>query len=263
MKLAYKWMVLTLAAVGLCACGGGGNQETSVLLLVKNGTGIARPDQVQIDVYDSENGAPQTLGRTVAVGADEHLGDLVIYPVQGTLTLRVAVFGKVAGVVISSGRVDVAVQADKQVKAEAVLMPGLPVGDGGLLPLDGGQLPIDGGQVDAPDSSTDGATGDTQTPGKKTQGEACGQPSDCISGFCWQEVCCDQACDGSCRTCKAPGQPAGQCTPAADGSKCGESMCAGAARRTLFTNTCVAGQCEEQQQSCGMAGCNRETLTCN
>ena len=45
------------------------------------------------------------------------------------------------------------------------------------------------------------------TGGPKANGELCGATTDCMSGFCKDGVCCNNACDGPCRTCET-----GTCT---------------------------------------------------
>jgi hypothetical protein len=37
--------------------------------------------------------------------------------------------------------------------------------------------------------------------GKKPNGELCTDVTECKSGFCKDGVCCNNACDGTCRTC--------------------------------------------------------------
>jgi hypothetical protein len=38
--------------------------------------------------------------------------------------------------------------------------------------------------------------------GPKANGELCGAGSECSSTFCKDGVCCNNACDGQCRTCE-------------------------------------------------------------
>lgn len=271
MKRASPWLAW---AVGLCAlagpglegCGGGGREETSVFVVVNNGPAAPRPEQVQIDVYKGIGGAPESLVRAAAAGTDVRLGELVIYPPVGLTSLRVAVFGKTAGQVVSSGLVDVAIEDGKQVTVEVVLEAGLPMGDGGVLPADAGSQAD--ASSDAGTPSPEAGTPDasevkmdaTVTP-KKPAGDACAQGAECASGACLQQVCCDKACDGKCNSCKAAGAPVGQCTPLPNGTKCGESTCGpGGANRTLTQYQCMAGACEAQQQNCS---CSKQTLMCN
>ena len=51
-----------------------------------------------------------------------------------------------------------------------------------------------------------GACG-SATGGPKANGELCGATTDCMSGFCKDGVCCNNACDSPCRTCET-----GTCT---------------------------------------------------
>jgi hypothetical protein len=44
---------------------------------------------------------------------------------------------------------------------------------------------------------------------KAADGEPCGAPVECLSGFCpaGDDICCDSACDGLCRACSASKTP--------------------------------------------------------
>ncbi len=265
-RLAWALGLFTVAAGGLWACGGGSSEETSVFVVVNNGPVAMRPEQVQIDVYKGTDKAADSLERAAAAGMGARLGDLVIYPPVGLASIRIAVFGKTAGEVISSGLVDVAIQDGTQVTVEIVLAPGLPMGDAGVLPADAGSQ-VDGAS-DASTTGPDVGTGDASAPKldamvvpKKTTGAACVEGAECASGSCLQQVCCDKACDGKCNSCKAAGAPVGQCTPIADGTKCGEPACGGG-RRTLIQYACMAGACEDTSQNCATRSCDKDTLTC-
>ncbi|MBI5481377.1 MAG: choice-of-anchor D domain-containing protein, partial [Deltaproteobacteria bacterium] len=72
-------------------------------------------------------------------------------------------------------------------------------------------------------------------------GQSCTQPSDCVSGFCKDGMCCNTACDTPCRSCAT-----GTCTPVVGGDDSPE--CAG-------SNTCdAAGACKKKNgQTCAAA----------
>lgn len=244
------------AAVVASGCGGSDDAETSVLLVITTAADAQRPEQVQIDVY-KEDATTASVLRAVAGGADPRLGDIVIYPSAGVARVGFVVLGKRAGTVVSSAAQTVDVVPGKQVVVEVTLRAGLPDSDGGLVPDDGGSdggLPTDVALGDAP-IEVDAA------PPKKAMGEACAQGGECTSGACLDGVCCNRACDGRCNSCKAAGEPLGQCTPVADGTKCGEPKC-GAAGKTLTEQMCMAGSCQSKQSNCGSRMCDAATLMC-
>jgi hypothetical protein len=85
--------------------------------------------------------------------------------------------------------------------------------------------------------------------------KSCGSDADCASGFCVDNVCCDQRCDGKCMTCVLPSSPGkcvaepfgidfrhecgadlsciatcdgkGACTGAGNGTMCSRNVCTG------------------------------------
>ena len=68
----------------------------------------------------------------------------------------------------------------------------------------------------------------TATPSPLADGEPCLSGTDCTHGFCVDGVCCENVCNGSCRSCGLPSAP-GICTPAAAGTDpdgdCGAVAC--------------------------------------
>lgn len=80
----------------------------------------------------------------------------------------------------------------------------------------GGEDHVGGG------TSIGGGTGGTPL------GEPCDGDSDCSSGFCVDQVCCESACSGTCETCDT----SGLCTAVPGGSnpdgECGDAVCSGA-----------------------------------
>ena len=45
----------------------------------------------------------------------------------------------------------------------------------------------------------------TATPTGASNGSECTTPSQCATGFCSDDVCCDRACDGPTESCSQPG----------------------------------------------------------
>jgi hypothetical protein len=64
---------------------------------------------------------------------------------------------------------------------------------------------------------------------KKPNGETCGHPSECVSGFCADGVCCTTACEGGCESCD--GAEVGTCATLAEGAagspSCNPYVCDG------------------------------------
>lgn len=138
---------------------------------------------------------------------------------------------------------------------------------------------------------------------KAAPGSACSTASACATGFCTDGVCCDSACLGQCEACDASGSVGtcsaapkgdsphgGRSACASDGSSCGGS-CDGATRdrcKYPFDVVCRAGACTpgataddpgiavveatcmgngacpaEQQQLCGVNGCDNKNKQCD
>jgi len=226
----------------LVACGGGGDAETSLHLVVNNGPNLALPVEVEIDIFEGTSQMVRdNITRAVPAGAVTRLGDVLVYPAPGTSLLRFVVYGRKDGRTISSAVVSAAVKVGQQVEVLATLKAGATV-------------------VPSPDAGT--SPPDTAAmPGKKATGEACLQGSECGSGSCLQSVCCDKACDGVCNSCKAQGQPVGMCVALVDGTKCGEPICSGN-KRTLSQHSCKAGACIQQDQSCLNRQCTANPPMC-
>jgi FG-GAP repeat len=70
-------------------------------------------------------------------------------------------------------------------------------------------------------------------------GDACDVAADCSSGFCASGVCCDQACDGTCQTCRA-----------AEGDGLKDGTCGFATPGTAPDNT----GCPVSKDICGTTG---------
>jgi hypothetical protein len=228
---------LRLAFVfALVACGGNGDSETSLHLVVNNGPNVPVPVEVEVDFFEGTSQMVRdNITRAVPAGAATLLGDVVVYPAPGTSLLRFVVVGRKEGVTISSAVVSAAVKVGQQVEVVATLKAGANV------------VPAPDGGVGSPDAAP--------IPGKKTTGQACAQGSECGSGSCLDSVCCDKACDGVCNTCKAQGQAVGMCVALVDGTKCGEPTCS-SNKRTLSQHSCKTGACVQQDQSCSNRQCS-------
>ena len=95
---------------------------------------------------------------------------------------------------------------------------------------------------------------DTGVPDRPTKqiGETCTTPSDCGSGQCVEGVCCNEACDKACFTCKNPGTE-GTCLPAFQGTDPGD-RCPTESRTTCgTTGVCDGtGACERFSGNAGV-----------
>ena len=60
---------------------------------------------------------------------------------------------------------------------------------------------LDGAGATGGSSSSAGGESIVDPPDKKPVGSGCTNPSECASGFCVDDVCCDQKCDGDCVAC--------------------------------------------------------------
>jgi hypothetical protein len=118
-----------------------------------------------------------------------------------------------------------------------------------------------GGVPDPVDGGTDGAEDDASDPGDagmRALGATCNLGTQCETGFCVGDVCCESACSDTCRSCTLPGR-AGQCAPVPAGqpdshdgcsveaaASCGrDGTCdgAGACRKHPAGTECRPGSC--------------------
>src|SRR5262245_42234099 len=79
------------------------------------------------------------------------------------------------------------------------------------------RISLDGSQTDTPvgrDAAADSSG--PRRPGEPT-GQSCSAPDDCLSGFCFDGVCCATDCSGPCSSCASQGG-VGICLPAEAGS---------------------------------------------
>ena len=68
--------------------------------------------------------------------------------------------------------------------------------------------------------------------GPKPNGQPCAAAAECISNFCVDGVCCDEACGGACRSCALPSSM-GKCAPVADGAADPRNICIDKGARQL------------------------------
>jgi hypothetical protein len=129
---------------------------------------------------------------------------------------------------------------------------GGPSRDAGAPPDGGARL--DGGAGDHP-TADGGQIGSI--------GSACSAGNQCASGFCADGVCCNEACDGTCRTCASP-ESLGRCIPADVGTdprhNCEDQGVAACGTDGVCDGT---GACEKYSAGviCQPAGCTGSTLT--
>jgi hypothetical protein len=98
--------------------------------------------------------------------------------------------------------------------------------------------------------------------GKKPLGASCDVAGDCDSNICQQNVCCDMACSGACRSCALTGKR-GSCAFVAAGMD-PLNQCAPGASACDGDGTCDGqGGCRVQAAgtSCGPAQCNNGSST--
>jgi hypothetical protein len=100
--------------------------------------------------------------------------------------------------------------------------------------------------ADDPDTCSGASTCDADGACKKKLGQSCKAAKECVSAFCTDGFCCDQACGGSCEACDA--LVPGTCSPIA-GSPHGERACDGGAVAIC------AGACDgEHTDACAYPG---------
>lgn len=101
---------------------------------------------------------------------------------------------------------------------------------------------------------------------KKTDGQACMAGKECRSNSCADGVCCESACDGSCRACSEAktGQTSGRCLQVPSGQD-PDSECApdqqNACGRDGSCNGSGACRVQPSGKACGSATCSGNTLT--
>ena len=85
--------------------------------------------------------------------------------------------------------------------------------------------------------------------GPKRDGQLCSKASECLSNFCVDGVCCENACAGACRSCSMESS-LGKCMPVVAGNPDPRAMCAVHAQSTCGTN----GRCD------GNMGCQKHPV---
>jgi hypothetical protein len=102
----------------------------------------------------------------------------------------------------------------------------------------------------------------TRSCGKKGQGQPCIAGPECLSAFCIDGVCCENACQGACRSC-ALGQTPGRCTNTPAGAPDPRNACKDLGKATCSTDgTCDGrGICRRYPPGtvCGAGSCNATT----
>jgi hypothetical protein len=105
---------------------------------------------------------------------------------------------------------------------------------------------------------------DQHSCGKRGPGQACETAGDCLSNYCVDKVCCQEACQGACRSCALGPQP-GMCTLATSGAVDPRDTCKDQGRPSCGTDgTCTAaGTCHTYPAGtpCGPGSCNAATNT--
>lgn len=93
---------------------------------------------------------------------------------------------------------------------------------------------------------------------KKSLGTACGDQTECKSGFCADGVCCNSTCDGQCNACDVAGS-AGTCSPVVGAAPHGSrTQCAGnlaCGPGGACYDTCVSGEQCAAGNLCASGAC--------
>jgi hypothetical protein len=80
---------------------------------------------------------------------------------------------------------------------------------------------------------------DQHSCGKKGLGQPCGVPAECASGYCVDKVCCQDSCQGACRSCTLGAIP-GVCTLAGPGAPDPRAACKDQGKASCGTDgTCT------------------------
>jgi len=277
-----RWPAL-LARVALVGALGGGcasqdSVPTSVFLEIVDATPVASETDVDLDVYASSDGGAAasklaSLHRTAAAqssaSSSSVLGSVVILAGAdgGSAALRISILGRrsSASVVLSQGRVDVVLVAQRQIGARLNLARE-GQGDGGAGDAGGGDAGAGG---DLPPPRDAGGSGDTTAPADGAgpadtgadrgsllrNGDSCTAAGMCSSGFCVDGVCCNNDCSPLCRACNLSGSR-GTCTLFAAGSQCAAATC-DSSDRLIPARTCdSSGNCGAATPvSCGNYRC--------
>lgn len=178
--------LLTLTAACLAACGGheAAQGPTSILLEVRNGDGVARPDTVELEAVaddatdvdaatvsaqpsdeDAAAGPPATTVGTGEPAArvsypvprtGDVLGNLVVLPPPGARAVRIVATGRLRGLAVSSATGTVTVVPQRQVPLGLTLRA-LDTPDAGAMDGDSNPPPTP--------SPEDAATGDAEPAG--------------------------------------------------------------------------------------------------
>jgi hypothetical protein len=99
---------------------------------------------------------------------------------------------------------------------------------------------------------------------RKPLGASCQVSSECVSAFCVDGVCCNNACTGACRSCALAGSR-GTCMPTASGAADPRAICAPEAVTTCGrSGKCDgAGACQRYPTGtiCAVSSCVGDTFT--
>ena len=98
---------------------------------------------------------------------------------------------------------------------------------------------------------------------RKKLGEECATSAACKSGFCFDEVCCNEQCDGQCLACNLEGS-VGTCSALPDGALCDDgALCTEG--DNCQAGTCASGDpkdCSGQDSTCSTGYCDEDTGEC-
>jgi hypothetical protein len=96
---------------------------------------------------------------------------------------------------------------------------------------------------------------------RKANGVGCGSGTECTSGICVDDLCCNSACGGQCEACDVTGSP-GICTAVTSGGPRGaRAACSGSG---VCAGSCTAASrtsCTASTAQCRVQSCSGNTLT--
>jgi hypothetical protein len=98
---------------------------------------------------------------------------------------------------------------------------------------------------------------------KKLPGQSCEVSSECGSGFCADEVCCNSACEQACHSCKQQNSP-GECIPEPEGTECEDTLFC-TLDDTCKGGECIGGEppdCSKHETACSEGKCDDDLDKC-
>jgi hypothetical protein len=243
-----RWSIVWAMALAAAGCG---EQRTGVHVTAK--MGALAYDELRFDVRLTGGDGrvlvdPETRGRFLAPFSpgDQDLFVYVAEEIAGN-EIRCKVTALAAGKDIARAEAEALVVRQKIADVVVVL------GSGPGTDVDAGPMPPPG---DPPDPADAGTMPPPAT--NRANGQACSRKEECASDHCADGICCESACDTSCRSCALSGS-LGLCRPVPAGSPDPRALCLDEGVGKCKTNgLCdVSGHCAQYPAGtpCAAAGC--------